>query len=90
MAQRRFSRGEVSELLGRAEALTEAGLSWPKAAVQLGVKYCTLYQWRRQAQCNLGGELRRLKELEAENMRLRRALGAFRRAARVDLKLVKA
>lgn len=70
-----FTLAEICAKLNRAEDLIANGASVPEAAEQIGVKYTTLYQWRRRfpESAALDG-FRRVRKLEAENARLRKAL----------------
>lgn len=70
-----FTLAEICAKLSRAENLIAAGASVPEAAEQIGVKYTTLYQWRRRFPDTSALEgFRRVRKLEAENARLRKAL----------------
>lgn len=68
---------EISDKLARAEAYLASGMSMADAATQLGVKYITLYQWRRKFAASEANEIRRIKRLENENARMLRLLREF-------------
>jgi transposase-like protein len=54
--------------------LTSQGKSTADAVRSLGVTEATYYRWRQEFGGLKGDQVRRLKELEAENTRLRRAV----------------
>ena len=58
----------------QAEVLHGQGMSMADAIRQLGISEVTYYRWRKEYGGMSGGQLRRLKELEKENERLRRAV----------------
>ncbi len=66
--------GERIAKLRRAEALIAGGATIGAAAISVGVKYGTLYHWRRRYLGLTESAASRLRHLEIENMRLRRAL----------------
>ena len=65
---------QIIRKLRQAEVLSSQGMSVEKICRELGVSDATYYKWRRQ----YGGmgidQARRLKELEAENARLKRVV----------------
>jgi transposase-like protein len=54
--------------------LTTQGKSTADAVRAIGVTEATYYRWRQEYGGLKGDQVRRLKELEAENTRLRRAV----------------
>ena len=65
---------EIVSLLRQADDLHGQGLSMVDAIRQLGISEVTFYRWRKEYAGMSGDQLRRLKELEKENERLRRAV----------------
>jgi putative transposase len=56
------------------EVLTAQGRSVAEAIRSIGVTEVTYYRWRSEYVGLRGGQVKRLKELEAENTQLRRAV----------------
>jgi transposase-like protein len=74
MARKRYKAEEIVSLLRQAEVLHGQGVSMADAIRQLGISEVTFYRWRKEYGGMSGDQLRRLKELEKENERLRRAV----------------
>ena len=74
MAMKRYKPEEIVGLLRRADVLHSQGKSMADAIRQTGVSEVTFYRWRKEYGGLSGDQLRRLKELEKENERLRRAV----------------
>ncbi len=74
MARKRYKPEEIVILLRQAEVLHGQGMSMADAIRQLGIGEVTFYRWRKEYAGMSGDQLRRLKELEQENERLRRAV----------------
>ena len=74
MARKRYKPEEMVSLLRQAEVLHGQGLSMADAIRQLGISEVTSYRWRKEYAGMSGDQLRRLKELEKESERLRRAV----------------
>ncbi len=74
MARKRYEPEEIVSLLRQAEILHGQGMSMADAIRQLGISEVTFYRWRKEYVGMSGDQLRRLKELEEENERLRRAV----------------
>lgn len=74
MARRRFTAEQIIGLLRQAEVLIGQGRSMEEVLREIGVTANTYYRWRKE----YGGlgldQARRLKELEVENARLKRAV----------------
>ena len=60
--------------LRQIEVLNSQGLTIAQAARQVGTTEQTYYRWRKQYGGMSRNQLKRLKELEQENSRLRRAV----------------
>jgi putative transposase len=74
MAKKRYKPEEIVGLLRQADVLHSQGMSMADAIRQIGVSEVTFYRWRKEYGGLNGDQLRRLKELEKENERLRRAV----------------
>lgn len=74
MARKRYTAEEIIGHLRRAEVLMSQGRSMEDVVRELGVTGNMYYRWRKE----YGGlgmdQARRLKELETENTRLKRAV----------------
>ena len=69
MAKRSYKPEEIVSKLRQVDVLHSQGMSMVDAIRQIGVSEVTFYRWRREAD-----QLKRLKDLEKENERLRRAI----------------
>ena len=74
MARKRYKPEEIVGKLWQADVLHSQGMPMAEAIRQLGVSEVTYYRWRREYGGLNGDQLRRLKDLEKENERLRRAV----------------
>ena len=74
MARKRYKPDEIVSLLRQAEVLHGQGMSMADAIRHMGISEVTYYRWRKEYGGTSGDQLRRLKELEKENERLRRAV----------------
>ncbi|SFQ22323.1 Transposase [Tranquillimonas alkanivorans] len=74
MAGKREKPEDIVLKLRQIEVLQGQGLSVGEAARQVGITQQSYYRWRRQYGGMSRDQLKRLKELEAENRRLRRAV----------------
>jgi transposase-like protein len=74
MAGKRDKPEEIVVKLRQVEVLQGQGASVADAVRQIGVTVQTYYRWRRLYGGMGREQLRRLKELEKENHRLRRAV----------------
>lgn len=74
MAGKRDKPEDVVLKLRQVEVLQGQGLAVADAVRQIGVTVQTYYRWRKQYGGMSRDQLKRLKELEAENLRLRRAV----------------
>ena len=74
MAGKREKPEDIVLKLRQVEVLQGQGSSVAEAVRQIGVTIQTYYRWRKQYGGMSRDQLKRLKELEAENSRLRRAV----------------
>ena len=74
MAGRRDKPEEIVLKLRQVEVLQGQGSSIADAVRQIGVTQQTYYRWRTEYGGMSRDQLKRLKELEIENTRLRRAV----------------
>ena len=72
MARRRYSPEDIIEILREVEVLTSQGKSVTEAVKQCEIAEQTYYRWRREYGGMDKSEVRRLKELERENARLKK------------------
>ncbi len=74
MKKTRHTPEQIISKLREAEVLLAKGISVPQASKQIGIVEQTFYRWRKE----FGGlkveQAKRLKEVEKENSRLRRAI----------------
>jgi len=74
MPRRRHKAEEIGAKLRQVEVLTGQGTPVAEAIRSIGVTEVTYYRWRSEYGGLKGNQVKRLKELEAENTRLRRAV----------------
>lgn len=74
MARKRHGAEEIIGKLREAEVLLAKGRSVADAAKAIGVTEQSYYRWRREYGGLKTDQARRLKELERENARLRKAV----------------
>ena len=74
MPRKRHSAEEIVTKLRQFDVLTSQGKSVAEAIRSIGVTEVTYYRWRSDYGGLKGDQVKRLKELEAENARLRRAV----------------
>ncbi len=72
MSRRRHTPEQVVRKLREADRLLGAGMELPEVFKQLEVSEQTYYRWRNQFGGMKADDVKRLKELEAENQRLKR------------------
>jgi putative transposase len=72
MARRRHTPEQVVRKLREADRLLGEGIELPDVFKQLEVSEQTYYRWRNQFGGMKAEDVKRLKELEAENVRLKR------------------
>ena len=74
MARKRHKAEEIIAKLRQVEVLTAQGRPVAEAVRSIGVTEVTYYRWRSEYGGLKGDQVKRLRELEAENNRLRRAV----------------
>ena len=74
MAGKRDKPEEIVAKLRQVEVLQGQGIPVADAVRQIGVAQNTYYRWRKEYGGMNRAQLKRLKELEKENQRLRRAV----------------
>jgi transposase-like protein len=74
MSRKRHKPEEIVTKLRQVEVLTAQGRTVAEAIRSIGVTEVTFYRWRQEYGGLKGDQVKRLKELEAENTRLRRAV----------------
>lgn len=74
MPRKRHSAEEIVAKLRQADVLLAQGQTGADVARLLGVTETTYYRWRSEYGGLKGDQVKRLKELEQENTRLRKAV----------------
>src|ERR671916_300339 len=74
MSRKRHTAEEIVAKLRQVEVLTAQGRTVAEAIRSIGVTEVTFYRWRQEYGGLKGDQVKRLKELEAENARLGRAV----------------
>ena len=74
MAAKRHTAEEIVTKLRQVDVLNAQGKSMAEAIRSIGVTEVTYYRWRAEYGGLKGDQVKRLKELETENARLRRAV----------------
>ena len=74
MAGKREKPEEIVSKLRQVEVMQGQGMTIAEAVRQIGVMQQTFYRWRKLYGGMGRSQLKRLKELEKENQRLRRAV----------------
>ena len=74
MKKKNHTPEQIVSKLRKVEALTAEGATTAEAAKQIGVSEQTVYRWKKRYGSMDRDELRRLKELEKENARLKKLL----------------
>ena len=72
MGRKRFSPAQIIVKLREAEVLESKGLTQVEAAKKLGIAEQTLIRWRKEYGGLRVDQAKRFKELEKENIRLKR------------------
>ena len=72
MARKRFSPEQIIVKLREAEIIESKGLTQVEAAKKLGIAEQTLIRWRKEYGGLRVDQAKRFKELEKENIRLKR------------------
>ena len=74
MARKRYTAEQIIGMLREAEVRLSQGEKTGEICRSLGISEQTYYRWRREYGGLKVDQARRLKELEKENQRLRRAV----------------
>ncbi len=74
MARKRYKPEQIVRLLRQADVLSSQGRSVSEICREIGVTENTYYRWRKEYGGMRIDQARRLKELERENARLKRAV----------------
>ena len=74
MSRKRHTPEEIVTKLRQVEVLTAQGQPVAEAVRSIGVTEVTYYRWRQEYGGLKGDQVKRLKELEREYARLRRAV----------------
>ena len=74
MSKRTYKPEEIVSKLRQVDVLHGQGSTIADAIRQIGVSEVTFYRWRKEYGGMKTDQLKRLKELEKENERLRRAV----------------
>jgi putative transposase len=74
MGKKRHTAEEIVSKLRLVDVLTAQGRTVAEAIRQIGVTEVTYYRWRNEYGGLKSDQVKRLKELEMENARLRRAV----------------
>jgi transposase InsO family protein len=74
MAKKTYKPEEIVAKLRQVDVLHSQGMSMADAIRQISVSEVTFYRWRKEYGGLKADQLKRLKELEKENARLRRAV----------------
>ena len=72
MAKKRYSPEQIIRKLREAEVLISKGQTTQEAARKIGITEQTYYRWRKEYGGMRTNHVRRLKELEKENFRLKK------------------
>jgi putative transposase len=74
MSKKRHKPEEIVAKLRQVDVLTTQGQSVAEAIRSIGVTEVTYYRWRQEYGGLKSDQVKRLKDLEAENARLRKAV----------------
>ena len=74
MPRKKHKAEEIVAKLRQVDVLTAQGRPVAEAVRSIGITEVTYYRWRSEYGGLKGDQVKRLKELEAENNRLRRAV----------------
>ena len=72
MKKSRHTPEQIVGKLRQAEAKLASGASIPEVAKQLGISEATFHRWRNRYSGMNANEMKRLRELEKENARLKK------------------
>ena len=74
MSKKRHQPEEIVSKLRQVDVLTSQGQTVAQAIRSIGVTEVTYYRWRQEYGGLKSDQVKRLKELEQENLRLRKAV----------------
>jgi len=74
MGRKRYTPEQIIRHLRQAEVLSSQGRNVPEICRELGITPNTYYRWRKEYGAMQVNQAKRLKELEKENSRLKRAV----------------
>jgi transposase-like protein len=74
MPRKRYKPEEIVAKLRQVDVLVSQGRTVADAVREIGVTEVTYYRWRQEFGGLRSDQVKRMKELEAENARLRRAV----------------
>lgn len=74
MPRKRYTPEEIVAKLRQVEVMTAQGGSVGDAVKSIGVTEVSYYRWRREFGGLRTDQVKRIKELETENLRLRKAV----------------
>jgi putative transposase len=74
MPRKRYKPEEIIAKLRKVDVLVSQGATMADAIRQIGVSEVTFYRWRQEFGGLKADQVKRLKELELENSRLRKAV----------------
>jgi transposase-like protein len=74
MSKKRHKPEEIVSKLRQVDVLTSQGQTVSQAIRSIGVTEVTYYRWRQEYGGLKSDQVKRLKELEQENLRLRKAV----------------
>src|SRR6185437_4909545 len=74
MAKKNYKPEEIVSKLRQADVLIAQGTKIPDVVRTLGVTQVTYYRWRREFGGLQTDQVKRMKDLELENQRLRKAV----------------
>ena len=74
MSKKRYKPEEIVSKLRQVDVLTSQGQTVSQAIRSIGVTEVTYYRWRQEYSGLKSDQIKRLKELEQENLRLRKAV----------------
>ena len=74
MARKRYKAEEIVAKLRQVDVLVSQGTKVPEAVRSIGVTDVTYYRWRREYGGLQMDQVKRMKDLELENQRLRKAV----------------
>lgn len=74
MAKKNYKPEDIVSMLRQADVLIAQGSKIPDVVRTIGVTQVTYYRWRREYGGLQMDQVKRMKELEQENQRLRKAV----------------